>query len=317
VRLATEDYVPVAGDDWYTRRRADAEGEFFRRVADQGPRAGVGTSTRQGIYCFTASGKLLACRNSQDPAVMREVFRAGLAAWRKLPAAERAPGAQSVGNLGRVDADYDRTPPEGGLILNVFTRSLDGDCQIGFADALCKQGAGDEAARDHLWIRADEWRALVPAQPRKGETVPVPGSIVMRIARFHLVDDTRGEPPHWLPDQVRSAKMTLTVEEVTGASVRLRLDGSALMSTEADADRSSRGFDVSLLGYVSYDRTAAAITRFDLVAVGQHWGEGTYTRGARLGRTPLGIVFELAKGDAPADRIPPQGARELRTYLSR
>ena len=40
----------------YQRRRQDAEGEFFRKVADQGPRKGKGGATRQGIYCFTASG---------------------------------------------------------------------------------------------------------------------------------------------------------------------------------------------------------------------------------------------------------------------
>ena len=40
IKLATEDFVPVTGDDWYQRRRQDAEGEFFRKVADQGPRKG-------------------------------------------------------------------------------------------------------------------------------------------------------------------------------------------------------------------------------------------------------------------------------------
>ena len=37
IRLAAEDFVPVTADDWYQRRRQDAEGEFFRKVADQGP----------------------------------------------------------------------------------------------------------------------------------------------------------------------------------------------------------------------------------------------------------------------------------------
>ena len=47
--MANEEYIAVAGDDWYQRRRDDAEGQFFRRVADQGPRKGTGGSTRQGI----------------------------------------------------------------------------------------------------------------------------------------------------------------------------------------------------------------------------------------------------------------------------
>ena len=34
IKLATEEFIPVAGDDWYQRRREDAEGEFFKKVAD-------------------------------------------------------------------------------------------------------------------------------------------------------------------------------------------------------------------------------------------------------------------------------------------
>ena len=48
VRMASEDYVPVTGDDWYERRRQDAEGQFFRKIADQGPRKGAGGSSIPG-----------------------------------------------------------------------------------------------------------------------------------------------------------------------------------------------------------------------------------------------------------------------------
>src|SRR5439155_8322714 len=102
--MASSDYVPVAADDWYQRRRDDAEGRFFRQVADQGPRKGEGGSTRQGIYCLTADGKLLAYKNAgQDADVMREVLREGLAAWRRLPADRRRPGAVPVPDAGEHD----------------------------------------------------------------------------------------------------------------------------------------------------------------------------------------------------------------------
>ena len=52
--MAKEDFVAVSADDWYERRRQDAVGAFFRKVADQGPRKGAGGGTRQGIYCLTA-----------------------------------------------------------------------------------------------------------------------------------------------------------------------------------------------------------------------------------------------------------------------
>ena len=82
IRLATKEYVPATGDDWYERRRRDEEGTFFRKVADQGPRKGVGGGTRQGIYCLTASGKLLAYKNAQDASVMREALEQGLKRWK-------------------------------------------------------------------------------------------------------------------------------------------------------------------------------------------------------------------------------------------
>src|SRR5262245_33817025 len=102
--MAKEDFVPVAADDWYQRRRQDAEGEFFRKVSNQSPRKNAGSSTRQGIYMFTAEGHLLGFRNHRDPSVMRSVLQQALKEWRKLPAEQRKPGAVKVDDLGKPDA---------------------------------------------------------------------------------------------------------------------------------------------------------------------------------------------------------------------
>jgi hypothetical protein len=314
--MATKDYVPVTGDDWYERRRDDAEGKFFRKVADQGPRKGEGGSTRQGIYMLTADGKLLAYRNSgQNPDVMRDVLRQGLREWNKLPAERRKPGAVKVEVLAETDKHYTRTPPAGTLIVNVYTRILDRDAKAGYRKGTSKAKWGDLAARDHLWITENEWKSLIPDRPKEGEQATLPAAITKRILCFHMIDNTRGEPPMWTPQQIRSHKLTMTVEEVSAGQVRLRLDGSALLSTDADTKKADRGFDVRLLGHIAFDRDKKAVTRFDVVAVGDHWGEGTFTGGARPGRTPLGVAFELSHGDSAADLVPPQGARELPRYL--
>src|SRR5215217_7244441 len=124
--MATEDFVPISADDWYQRRRQDAEGEFFRKVADQGPRKGQGGSTRQGIYVFTADGELLSYKNAGQLAdVTRDELKRGLEKFRKLPEGRRAPGAIEVGDPGKLDPNYTRTPPPGWLIVRVFTRILD------------------------------------------------------------------------------------------------------------------------------------------------------------------------------------------------
>lgn len=316
--MAKNDYIAVAGDDWYQRRRKDAEGEFFRRVADQGPRKGEDGSTRQGIYLFTASGKLLGYKNAgQDTGVMRDVLKEGLNAWKKLPVGERTPGAIKVENIIKLDPHYNRRPPAEGVILTAYTRILERDRQGEYTAGTCEFQGGEHAARDHVWLSWGEWKSLVPADLRKGDKFPLPEAIADRLARFHLMDNTRGEPPFWKKEEVRASELTLTVEEANAGKVRLRLEGSVLLASAADVAKAERGFDVRVLGYVSYDGFKKALDRFDVVAVGDHWGEGTYTPGARPGRKPLGVVFELVKGDAALDQVPPQGAKELEEYFGR
>jgi hypothetical protein len=315
IRMAREDFIAVAADDWYQRRRQDDVGKFWMAVAQQGrPRNSQGT--RQGIYCFTADGKLLAYKNAgQNPAVMRDTLKAGLAAFQRLPAEVRKPGALTVGDVARVDRRYARVPPKGGLVVKVYTRILDRDTSGQYCKGTCKVRGGDQAARDHLWLTETEWKSLVPADPKPGDQFALPDAVGERIARFHLIDNTRGEPPMWQRQEVRSRRMTLTVTDLTAGEVRLRLDGAVLLASQADPDKASRGFEGRLLGYVAYDRAAKAITRFSVVSVGDHWGRGAFTRNARPGRAPLGHVFELVRGNAPEDRIPPQAARQIDAYL--
>jgi len=121
IELAAASFIPVVGDDWYQRRRQDAEGRFFRSVSDQAGRGSQGAgggSTRQAIYCLTPGGKLLAWKNAgQSPEAMRQTLRGGLEAWNKLPESERKPGAVKVENM-KPDPTFDRVPPPGGLVLD-------------------------------------------------------------------------------------------------------------------------------------------------------------------------------------------------------
>jgi hypothetical protein len=81
--------------------------------------------------------------------------------------------------------------------------------------------------------------------------------------------------------------------------------------------KARRGYDVRFGGEIRLDRTKKSLDRLEISAVGEHWGSGTYTPGARPGRTPLGIAFELSRGDKPGDRVPPQAAREWGAYVDR
>src|SRR5690606_18289750 len=302
-------FIPAVGDDWYRRRQNDLVGEFFRSVANQGPRKGEGGSTRQGLYILTSSGKLLAFRNSSDPKSVAALIERGLAEWAALEAEERKakPFEEKRPDL---DERYARTPPEGGLIIEVRARELDLLEDGAFCKAQDRPTRQDLPSIDHLWLTQDEWRSLVPAKLEAGVELPVPEAIARRIARFHLVDNTRGEPNMWTREEIRALDMKLRVGEVSDAKATLVLEGKAHLETRDGA----RGFEPQLRGTIELDRERNEIRRFDAVAVGLHWGAGTYTGGARPGRTPLGIAFRIAPPDDPATTIPPQAARATGGY---
>jgi hypothetical protein len=151
---------------------------------------------------------------------------------------------------------------------------------------------------------------MVPERLEPGAGQAVPAAISRRLARFHLVDNTRGEPPFWREEEVRRADLRLAVERLAGEVVVLRLSGKVHLETGAG----DRGYEATMAGVLEYDREKGRFRRFDVVALGDHWGEGRYTGGARPGRTPLGVAFLLVDGSEETDKIPPQAAREIHSY---
>jgi len=311
IKLINENFIPVAENDWYQRRRKDAVGEFFRSVADQGPRKGQGGSTRQGHYALTADGKLLAYNNNRGAERHAGMLRDALKKWSALPAGERQPGAVKVAALKpeQLDKQFARLIPPGTVILDSSTRLLK---QSGSLFSAC--GADDHpnewghlAAPNHVWLQAQE---IAQLRGLDSETpVDMPAPIAYRLMRFHLIDNTRGEPSLWERDDVRKFKITLRTPE--GKPQRRIIEGSVLLEHGEE-----RGFDAKLLGYLDIDPKVDTLTGLKLVALGDHWGSGTYTAGARPGRTPLGIAFSLADVDKdPAAKVPPQGSGWLQGYF--
>lgn len=311
IKMAQTDFIPVAADDWYQRRRQDKEGEFFRTVSTALGKTGDGT--RQGIYCFAADGTPLGYKNAgQFPEVMKQVLRDSLTKFQKIPEAQRKAGAVKIEELGKPDPKYSRTPPEGGLILKAYTRILDFKNDA-YCKGTCNRVGAEKAARDHLWLTADEVKSLVPAKADAGFRFPLPPKIAERIALYHLVDNTRGEPLRWTLTEIRAKRFTLTVVSASDAAIELRLEGEAVMATNADLDKADRGYEVRLLGNLRYLPAKKSFDVFDMTAIGTHWGETGLTLGSRPGKTLLGVSFELA-GEKPGDRVPPQGIRDFDDY---
>jgi hypothetical protein len=294
--LITARFIPYAGDQWYLHRQQDAEGAFFWQIAQQGhyaqrPR----DSTRQGIYVATADGRLLASDHFRaHQATFLAMLRRALAAAPKgveLPAAAPTP-----------DAAYRRVPPAGGLVLKTFTR-----IPLPAGD---RWNPNQAVGRDHVWLTREEAAALVPPAWRQGETFPLPAAVAERLARFHLTDNVRGEPPMWARAHIRESALTLTVADP--AAGRLSLGGTVRLASHDG----QRGYDARLQGEIRLDRASGRCEQFDLLAWGEAWGEGPYTRGAPPGRFPLLVAFSKA-GGTPADRVPPQGSRDYADYFGR
>ncbi len=281
VRLLKSRFIPVAIDQAYQRRQKDTEGDFYRKIAGQGPRNNF-KGTTQGLYLATASGKLLGYNNNRGGDRIRRMMKKALEGF-------EAPAAAVI-KRSKVDARYNPKPPEGGLVVRVQSKVLGGYEKT---EDRWRKIFQDTLSRDNLWVTKEEQDALAAGR--------VPPALQKRIARYHLVDNTRGEPPMWKADEIRSIEFSLKDG---------RLSGSVHLETASG----ERGYKVSLLGHV--EKKNGKITRFDLVALGEFWGEGTYTRGAPKGRFPLGASFTLADGSDIADGVPPQGSRGwVRGYL--
>ena len=282
--LLRERFVPVALDVWYAQRREDAAGDYYRSVVLQ--RDGVSLErTTQGLYAFGADGVLLRGWNNRGAERALRYLSEALEEFTPRPADE----------LERAeDARLARRPPAGGLVLDVHTRILEADWpdERDRWDPLFRASVG----RDHLWVRADEARALARGV--------IPRSLLTRIARFHLVDDTRGEPPMWRPHELRA--LELEREE----------DGWWRGHAQLASEDGTRGYTAELLARL--ELADGAVTQFELVALGAFHGEGRWTSGAPPGEFQLGVALRLAGGDAAsraARGVPPQGSRDLDDYL--
>jgi len=270
-------FVPVALDQAYQRRQQDAEGEFYRRIAGQGPRHDF-RQTTQGFYVATADGELLLYNNNRDVPKVRRLVREALQRFEASATKEVAPI-----DAGKVDARYDPKAPDGGLVVRVRAKVL-----VGYppTDDPWRRIFQTALSRDNLWVTRAEHVAL-----RRGELTE---TLLRRIARFHLVDNTRGEPAMWEVGEVRECEVALREG---------RMQGSVHLQT-ADG---KRGYRAELLGFVRV--AEEKVVGFDLVASGSFWGEGQYTRGAPTGEFPFAVAFTLADGSDVADAIPPQGSR--------
>lgn len=256
--------------------------------------------TSQGFYVLGADGTFYGYNNNRsiervhamlDQAVAK--FDAQRPAGVEIAAAERAAWALR--------------PPEGASIARVHARIR--PLPAGAGDANARLG------RDHLWITAAEARALAKVGEAGGTW---PASLRERVARFHLLDNIRGEPDFWKPEEVRVADFTArrlwpTAESAgSGDGGPVWVEVAGRFEIRSDDDR--RGFVGGLKGWIVIDSASGRVSDVRLYAGGACWGSGTWTPGAPEGRFPLKLGIVPADDEA-ARLVPPQAAQCGERYL--
>ena len=297
-------FVPAADEVWRLQRGVDAECRLFQSIANQGHYRARG-GTRQGIYVCSPGGKLLASANTLDADRVLTMLREALHEWDELPTRERRlPADVDIAPSHRWEQSY----PTGGLVLVSTNRDLpiDGDPRAAHV------GRWNS---DHVWYSHEEARAWLPVDPRPGNMHRVPDHLAHRLARFHLVDNVRGQTLPFAAKEVRRARLDVEVVDRTGPTVRVKISGS----TEVIADgpwlmgdthwkppgEYPRGMGACLLGYATFDLQKGKFTQFRLIALGTRWGS-TQNNARRndAGPAPIGFLFTLG-ATRNVDRVAP------------
>jgi len=330
IAFINEHFVPAAVNINHLQRQADAEGELFRTISWQGrfrlsyeeaKAAAPNTEHRechQGQYVASIDGELFGSRHTADPDQLLEMMQSGLENWsnRKTQMTKSA-----VEDVNR-DERHVWTYPEDGLVLELGCRDLVATTDVP------EEWAFDPHNLNHVWLTADEVREMVPQDVRQGDTFDLPESIHRKLVRFHLLDIVRGETPPWPKDAPDRVPLTVTCTAADGNSVTLVLKGHGILIEQGDwctqptrdsvyrrgemcCSIGERGFEPSILGHATFDRTNQRFTRFDLVAVGTRWGGTTFNfRQRDVAPARMGIAMTIARTALERDRIPPAGSPE-------
>ena len=293
VVVADEVYLLYPEDAGNLARVADnAEHRLFKRYGESMP-AGAWNhpGTKQGIYMMGPDGEYLegkAAANG-EPRDIEARLRRALQSWETLR-------KQKKYATRPVPAVPEAAPPEvagKALILRASLRDLPrGEGAAAKAPSRWRRELGDslgwrgfvEWAWNQNWIGFDDPRAFVTAA---AEPEPVADDVVRRLCREILVDNVRGQQPAWEDAHVRSA--TLTMRRVKADKVwRIEYLGEARMQ---DGDR---GFAARLRGEAEWDPQQKKFVRFELIALGDRRGAGTFNqRRDDPGPAPMGIALRL------------------------
>lgn len=288
-----EDFVAVAVDINLLQTQQDEEGEYFRKIAEQGHYAGrtKPTATRQGLYIATVDGTLLASDNTSSSIQVMRLMQKGLNGWNRGGNKRTEKFMDSVSPDERKNVSF----PKSGMVLRQTMRDL--------PRAKSPEHPTWRHNFDHYWMTKQEVDAFVPAKLEVGHKYDIPVEHVTRFVRFHLVDQVKGEAPNWSKENVKKASLAATVKAIQGEKVMIELNGWTRCTQPATGEMNpfngmrvdrERGVDARITGRAIYDSSAKSFDKFDMLGVGNRWGTATYNfRHKDLQPSSIGFAFEM------------------------
>lgn len=289
-----ESFVCAADEVWRLQRGSEADCVFFQKAVNGGKRI-EDRGSRQGTWIFTPKGTLLARLNGRHNVVeFAAQLEKQLQTWDHLEPEEKlSPERQSLLPAHHWEQNY----PRQGLALERIAR-----------DVPAEGWHTMESTRwniDYAWFTKKEIAALVSNLTEPAEAGNQSWNldfVARRLARFHLVDNVRGQSLPYADGEVLQASLQAKVISKKQGKYFLELQGY----TEADAKgpwllgpslwqpkkEYPRGIQCHLLGKAILDVGTMQFEEFELVALGRRWGR-TQHNGRRADRTPGLIAFHL------------------------
>jgi hypothetical protein len=273
VDLLKESFVSVGISLQEDLKAQDPTGEFFRKIVDQRPEP---KHSKQGYYIASPDGTLLRgwMYPRPDNGTVKKNLKEAIASYK--PPTEIEPLDES-----KADPTYKWPAPEGLTIVETRTKIFDAVWPAAVAERF--EVIKGTMGHDRLWITKPEVEAL--------EKGGLADSLLERIIRFHLGDNTRCYIDRWAREAMQKVHV-----EIKRDGQGFVLDGSVSL------EQGARGYNARLSGFIEVK--GGAINRFDLLAQGKGWGQHNGVNYAPVGKFTIVNAFSLAKPGVTFDVRP-------------
>ena len=164
--------------------------------------------------------------------------------------------------------------------------------------------------RDHLWVIGKDIDQLSEAA-KSGNAFQMPRNLKMRLVRYNLIDNVRGQPDLWEHSQVKEANVVVTPIGKSGNEMLYKFSGQFSLST----DDGKRGLDGSIEGEIATLPEQKKLARFRAFAEATAWGDSKFTAHAPSGKFPL-VIAMLDVNDGLAKTVVPDAVSLGDLYFS-